>query len=417
MLLGEKRGQHNWRIVIPKEKDMELKLPPIYKRSGKECYLDPIRQKLIYITPEETVRQKVVSYLTDVLEVPAEMLVVEQHLSHYGLNTRKRADIVVHSINEENDLFPIAVVECKAPEVDLDDKARDQLLDYCDIIGANYAMLVNGIRQICYRFNDESNQYELIEELPVYKDMLEGKYELFDPGEYPERISFDELESFLQEKFDACEDPHESTDISCMTSMNIAVPTFNLWEGLLDHRVKMPVGDYGMFRLIEDYGVRMLSYGNASGGHFYGPYRSLLVECNGSTEFYSIAVTTYWKSSSPDAVKTCLVVAHDDEKEAHHALQLVVDENVEVVGDRIDFYHHGRIAIGRMGSGKIDEFRQFIADRRPKLICGKKFYLGNLVNDRLWRMDDPEVIKLIVNLISYAMIRDEYRDFVKNNKK
>lgn len=55
-------------------------------------------------------RQKVVSYLTDVLEVPAEMLVVEQHLSHYGLNTRKRADSVVHSINEENDLFPIAVV-------------------------------------------------------------------------------------------------------------------------------------------------------------------------------------------------------------------------------------------------------------------------------------------------------------------
>ena len=34
-------------------------LPKIYKRGDKECYLDPIREKLIFITPEETVRQKI----------------------------------------------------------------------------------------------------------------------------------------------------------------------------------------------------------------------------------------------------------------------------------------------------------------------------------------------------------------------
>ena len=37
-------------------------LPKIYTRKGRECYLDPIRKKLIYITPEETVRQKVISH-------------------------------------------------------------------------------------------------------------------------------------------------------------------------------------------------------------------------------------------------------------------------------------------------------------------------------------------------------------------
>lgn len=397
--------------------EIELRLPPIYKRLGKECYLDPIRKKLIYITPEETVRQEVISYLLEVLKVPEEMLVVEQHLSHYGINTKKRADIVIHSLNEEQVMIPLAVVECKTPEVDLDDKARDQMLEYCDIIGANYAMLMNGDRQLCFRYDEKKQQYEVIEDLPSYSNMLEGKYEIFDPGDYPERIPFDELESFLKEEFAACKNPHESSDISCLTPMEQAVPAFNLWEGLLDHRVKMPVADYGMFRLIEDFGVRLLSYGNASGGHFFGPYRSFLVECDGNTEFYSIAVTTYWKSSNPDAVKTCLVVAHDDEKEAHHALQLVIDENLIVSGNNVDFYHHGRIAVGRMGSGKIDELRQFVAEKRPELISGKKFYLGRLVNDRLWRMDDPEVIKLIVNLISYSMIRDEYREFVKRNKK
>ena len=33
-------------------------LPDIFKRDNKQYYLDPIRRKLILITPEETVRQK-----------------------------------------------------------------------------------------------------------------------------------------------------------------------------------------------------------------------------------------------------------------------------------------------------------------------------------------------------------------------
>lgn len=69
-----------------------------------------------------------------------------------------------------------------------------------------------------------------------------------------------------------------------------------------------------------------------------------------------------------------------------------------------------------MGSGKIDELRRFVQDRYPKIISGKQFYLGSLVNDRLWRLDDPEVIHVIVNMISYAMVRDEYREYVKKTK-
>jgi len=38
-----------------------MKLPPIYTREGKPCYMDPIRKKLIPVTPEETVRQKMIA--------------------------------------------------------------------------------------------------------------------------------------------------------------------------------------------------------------------------------------------------------------------------------------------------------------------------------------------------------------------
>ena len=144
--------------------------------------------------------------------------------------------------------------------------------------------------------------------------------------------------------------------------------------------------------------------------------RKLLVLLYRLQEFYSIAITTYCKASSPENVKTCICVAHDDEKDAHHALQLVVEDNVTVNGDKVDFAHHGRIAVGKLGSGKIDELRMFVADRYPQIISGKKFYLGSLHNDRLFRLDDAEVINLIVNFISYAIVRDEYREFVKKNK-
>lgn len=392
-----------------------LGLPPIYKRQEKECYLDPIRKKLIYITPEETVRQKVISYLINVLNVPKDMIIVEQHLSHYGIKTRKRADIVIHRVDLENNIMiPVAVIECKAPDVYLDERARDQMLEYCDLIGADYAMLVNGESQLCFRYDKNLNEYIILESFPNYKNLLKDKYVQYDAGELPQRIPFNDIESYLQGEFSSYQDPHESSDISPLTSMEIAVPIFNLWDGLLDIRVKMPIGDYGRFKLIEDYGVRMLSYGNASGGKFFGPYRSFLVEINGSVEFYSIGIATYWKSSSPEKVKTCICVAHDDEEKTHHALQLVVDDNLVVNGKKIDFYHHGRIAIGRKGSEKIDELRMFVQERCPEFIHDKKFYLGSLINDRLWRLDDPEVIKLVVNLISYAMVRDEYREFVKN---
>lgn len=392
------------------------KLPKIYKRNGKECYLDPVREKLIYITPEETVRQKVIIHLTEDLQVPIEKIAVEQNLVNYGVNSNKRADIVIHRVNEEEALVPIAVVECKAPNIALDLNAKEQLLEYCDMIGATYAWLTNGIDQYCFKYDGKKADYILLTELPKYKDMLLEQYEEWDIGELPPRIPFDQLESYLKEEFESLEEDNFGIGISKLTPMSLAVPTFNFWEGLLDTRVKMPVGKYKLFELIEDYGVRMLTYGNAGGGRFFGPYRSFLVRVNGNVEFFSIGVTTYCKSSSPDKVKTCIVVAHDDEKETHHALQLVVDDNVIAIGDKISFYHHGKIAVGRLGSGKIDELRMFVQERYPEIISEKKFFLGSLQNDRLWRLDDLEVIKLVENMISYAIVRDEYREYVKNNK-
>ena len=398
----------------------KTEFPPIYRRNGRECYLDPVRKKLIYITPEETVRQKVIGYLRSMLNVPEAMLTVEEPLSHYGVNTKDRADIIIQAATKDDNVVPLAVVECKAPSVPLDEKAFEQVLRYSDSLGCEYFLLINGDTWFSFKYDESGSDYVQIEQLPPYLEMLQGKYVEIKTPCPPPRISFERLEQELRAEFQDANENDYVGDISQHTPMNLALPLFNFWEGLLDFRTVFPSGDYGLFRLIEDYGVRMLSYGNGSGGTFYGPYRSFLVEVDGNTEFYSLCVTSYWKDGwnlKEKPPKTCICVAHDDEESAHHALQLVAEDNVKVQDNTLSFYHHGRIAVGRIGSGKKAELMDLVRERYPQIIYGDRYYLGSITSDHLLRLDEPDVITLIVNLISYSIIRDEYRQIVKDRIK
>lgn len=390
-------------------------LPAVYKRHNKECYLDPVREKLIYITPEETVRQKMISYLINELKVPKEAILVEEHLSHYNIDSRKRADIIVHGTKDGIN-YPILIVECKAPEVFLDEKAHEQVFDYCDALGADYAMVCNGYDMFCYKYFEDKDVYEELNNVPEYKEMLSGIGEVKEREELPNRIAFEDIENHLKSVFEQFPEGYYGEDISKTTPIEIAKAAFNLQEALYDVRHQIPKGDYGIFRLVEDYGVRMLAYGNAGGGYFYGPYRSFLIEHNGNTEFISFSFATYGRTEVEGNVKTCMCVAHDNERETHHALQLSFDDNVQVINETVKLYHSGRIAIGNKGSGKVDDLRMFVKERYPEIIDGKKFCLGTLKNTHIWNIDQPDVMQVVINCISYALIRDEYREFVKKNR-
>lgn len=385
----------------------EQKLPEIHIRKGRECYLDPIRERLIYITPEETVRQRVIAWLITELQVPKQMITVEEHLSHYGNKSRRRADIVIHEYDQDNnERFPIAIVECKAPGILLGSKVAEQVLDYTDTVCCDYAMITDGKESAFFKYDSKTDKYVVIEQFPVYEKMLDGEYCVPDNGEIPDRIPFNEIPEKL--------DWYQGWDIGRSTAQDKAVVMVNFWECMLDISHKMPVGRYQIFQLIKDYGVRLLTYGNAGGGSFAGPYRSFLIDVDGSTEFVSIGVTTYVNTSKPELERTAICVAIDNEKTSHHALQILVDDNVNIVGDLVSMQHHGRIAIGNRGSGKVDELRQFVAEKYPSIIDGKLFSLGQIKNNRLWYMDDQDMKKIVENLISYALVRDEYREYKKN---
>ena len=68
--------------------------------------------------------------------------------------------------------------------------------------------------------------------MPKYADMLTGDCVPVEQEAVPERIPFEKLEEELRSAFAEDEDGYY-TGISKYTPMELALPVFNLWEGLL----------------------------------------------------------------------------------------------------------------------------------------------------------------------------------------
>lgn len=123
-----------------------MKLPAIYRREAKSCYYDTYRKKLIEITPEETVRQRVAAFFEQQCGVPKDMISLEVPMSYYAKGVAGRADIIIHALDgEHQSIYPIAVVECKNEGVFLTDKVMEQAIRYCDVLGGKYIAITNGL--------------------------------------------------------------------------------------------------------------------------------------------------------------------------------------------------------------------------------------------------------------------------------
>ena len=126
---------------------------------------DPIRQKYVERTPEEEVRQAVISNLMGVMEVPETHIAVEQGFKFNGL--QYRADIIVYG----RDLAPAMLVECKAPSVRLTDKVIDQVVRYNMVLGVGYIMITNGKRTCIAKMDPASGSFEFIGSIPKYNEI------------------------------------------------------------------------------------------------------------------------------------------------------------------------------------------------------------------------------------------------------
>ena len=124
---------------------------------------DPLRRKSVRCTPEEEVRQWFISVLHEGMGVPEHMMGSEVALRHGA--KEYRADIVVY----DRSAAPVMVVECKRPEVALDQQVVDQALRYNNELNVKYIAITNGLKT--FIFGRTADGWEFMQKAPLWEEM------------------------------------------------------------------------------------------------------------------------------------------------------------------------------------------------------------------------------------------------------
>jgi hypothetical protein len=123
-----------------------------------------IRKKKIILTPEEWVRQHYINFLSLHLQYTLSFISVEKELNYFGL--KKRWDIVVF-----NNLYePIILVECKAPNVKLNQEALKQVFTYQNKLNCEFIVLSNGIEHFQWQVDRLKKTIIEVSQIPIYSN-------------------------------------------------------------------------------------------------------------------------------------------------------------------------------------------------------------------------------------------------------
>jgi hypothetical protein len=136
----------------------------IKHQEGKTVIFDVIRKKFVALTPEEWVRQNFVHYLINHLQYARSLINIETGLKYNQL--AKRSDIIAYS----RDSLPFLLVECKAPQVPINQSTFEQAAMYNKSVGAKYVVLTNGLEHSCFTFDQSSKQLKFLDHIPGFPE-------------------------------------------------------------------------------------------------------------------------------------------------------------------------------------------------------------------------------------------------------
>lgn len=123
---------------------------------------DSVRRQWVMLTPEEHVRQSLLSYLMDQMNYPRSLIAVERGIA-FG-HTVLRFDVVVYHRGTE---APWMLIECKSPQVQITEHSLHQLLRYHSKLSCNYWLLTNGYQTFCAEAK-EAGAIKWLDALPAY---------------------------------------------------------------------------------------------------------------------------------------------------------------------------------------------------------------------------------------------------------
>lgn len=145
-----------------------LTFPPVNFRieeeGGQQRIFDPVRRKMVVLTPEEWVRQHVIDFLHKAKGYPLSLLKVEKEFIYNDLS--KRADIVACN----NTGAAMLMVECKSFDIPITQEVFDQVVRYNMVMNVKILLVTNGINIYCCLL--ENGDYKPLTDIPTYKELI-----------------------------------------------------------------------------------------------------------------------------------------------------------------------------------------------------------------------------------------------------
>ena len=135
--------------------------PQLHHKDGKDWIFDPLRKKQLVLTPEEWVRQHWINFLIHHHDYPKGLFSLEKGMIYNKL--RKRTDLVVF----DQDCQPFLLIECKAPNVSIDEKTLSQIMTYNTQLNSPNLVLSNGLKHIFLAYSEPERKFVQRNSLPT----------------------------------------------------------------------------------------------------------------------------------------------------------------------------------------------------------------------------------------------------------
>jgi hypothetical protein len=356
----------------------------LYGRRGKQlrCLA---RDQLVRATPEERVRQRVLSWLIREKRLAKGQLKLEDSLS-YADRTRGRPDIMVCDEDGRCQL----IVEVKRADHVAGHDAQKQARRYALPLEVNEVWVTNGERHSFARRSRSGEWSEVKRSKVLAADNL-GQLR---PERIPRPGHRRAVEAYLKRnrRFRGL----RGDTLACFLALQALVQQP---RGFF----KLPYHFRGL-HLLSDRDMSPLTFPTPMGWHT-SDYRIFLVATEGRVETAAIGVNPW------GARRAILSIGFLKGNRKHHALQLQLDGCERREDGGFDVYHHG--VIGGRTIGADVTFAAIRDHGREDLLCNDsdgrpRVYLGCLPSPS--RMTWQTSRALLSNLLHYAVIRTNLRE-------
>ena len=142
----------------------------------------------------------------------------------------------------------------------------------------------------------------------------------------------------------------------------------------------------------------------------------MIKERNGNSKIVNIGIMATGRSENDPKYgnrtgKSVLVVSVSDEKKDEMLLQINLNTFLHVNDGMLKLTHSG---VSKRRGARIEKLKELIKECAPYLIQNDDIVLGRFSGKDLIYVDNEDFTEVIKNIITYALIRNEYYNKLKN---